>query len=272
MSQTDAPARPIYRQVAEQIVEEIESGALPADSRISSERELAERFGISRMTARAAINILVQRGLIVRRNRARAYVAQPKYRFDLSSPGGLHQQLLRAGVKPGARLITAEKLPVAGLAPKIVQALKLAESDEAYHIVRLRTANDEPVAVENSYFPARLFPDLLDFNLTDSIYGILRKYFSVTPASSVQELEISLMDAEWAEIMGVAVDLPTLEIRRCASSADNTPIEYAQDIYRGDRIIFTARSVRPDSSTVLPGQVWQQALDNLQYDGSVLDA
>ena len=258
--------RPIYRQVAEQIAEEIEAGILPADARISSERELAERYGISRMTARAAINVLVQRGLIVRRNRSRAYVAQPKLRFDLSSPGGLHEQLRRAGVRPGARLIVAEKLPLDALDPKAVEALSLVDGDEAYHIVRLRTANDEPIAVEDSYFPAHLFPDLLDFNLTDSIYGILRKYFSVEPANSLQELEISLLDAEWAEIMGVAVDLPTLEIRRQAFTATNTPFEYAHDIYRGDRIIFTARTVGPENLFAGSNQLWQQALGNLQAD------
>ncbi|NOZ73577.1 MAG: GntR family transcriptional regulator [Chloroflexi bacterium] len=258
--------RPIYRQVAEQIAEEIEAGILPADSRISSERELAERYGISRMTARAAINILVQRGLIVRRNRSRAYVAQPKFRFDLSSPGGLHEQLRKANVRPGARIIIAEKLPFDAVDRQVVQSLGLAEEDEIYHIVRLRTANDEPIALEDSYFPAKLFPDLLDFNLTDSIYGILRKYFSVEPAGSVQELEISLLDAEWAEIMGVAVDLPTLEIRRCAVTADNTPFEYAHDIYRGDRIIFTARTVGTENLFSGSGQLWQQALDNLQSE------
>lgn len=256
--------RPIYRQMAEQIAEEIEAGILPADARISSERELAERYGISRMTARAAINILVQRGLIVRRNRSRAYVAQPKFRFDLSSSGGLHEQLHKAGVKPGAKLIVAEKLPFDALDPKIAQALELDEQDDAYHIMRLRTANDEPIALEDSYFPARLFPDLLDFNLTDSIYGILRKYFSVTPASSVQELEISLLDAEWAEIMSVAVDLPTLEIWRQAFTANNTPFEYAHDIYRGDRILFTTRTAGQEKVMTGDGQLWQQALDNLQ--------
>lgn len=258
--------RPIYRQVAEQIAEEIEAGILPADSRISSERELAERYGISRMTARAAINILVQRGLIVRRNRSRAYVAQPKFRFDLSSPGGLHEQLRKAGVEPGAKLIVAEKLPFDALDPKVVQALSLGKQDEAFHIARLRTANAEPIAVEDSYFPAHLFPDLLDFNLTDSIYGILRKYFAVTPAGSVQELEISLLDAEWAEIMGVAVDLPTLEIRRQAFTADNIPFEFAHDIYRGDRILFTTRTARPENPLTGAGQLWQQALDNLQAE------
>ena len=268
MPETRTPNRPIYRQVAEQIAEEIKAGILPADARISSERELAERYGISRMTARAAINILVQRGLIVRRNRSRAYVAQPKFRFDLSSPGGLHEQLRKAGVEPGAKLITAEMLPYDALSPKVVQALVLDEGASVYHIVRVRTANGEPIAVEDSYFPAHLFPDLLDFNLTDSIYGILRKYFAVEPAGSVQELEISLLDAEWAEIMGVAVDLPTLEIWRQAFTADNIPFEFAHDIYRGDRILFIARTAGPESFLAGSGQLWQQALDNLQADGA----
>ena len=256
--------RPIYRQIAEKIAAEIEAGILPADSRISSERELAERYGISRMTARAAINILVQRGLIVRRSRSRAYVAQPKYRFDLSSRGGLHEQLRKAGVKPGARLIIAEKLPAEALEGDVVENLQLTEGQEAFHIVRLRTANGEPIALENSYFPVHLFPDLLDFNLADSIYGILRKYFSVEPAESMQELEISLLDSEWAALMGAAVDLPTLEIWRTAFTADGTPFEYAHDIYRGDRIIFTARTAETDRGINATGNLWRQALDNFQ--------
>lgn len=265
-SENKSSTQPLYRQIAEQIAEEIETGALPADSRISSERELAERFGISRMTARAAVNMLVQRGLIVRRNRARAYVAQPKYRFDLSSRGGLHEQLQKAGVKPGAQIIVAEKVPANTLDQEVVQALALDEQDEVYYIVRLRTANDEPIAVENSYFPVKLFPDLLDFNLTDSIYGILSKYFSIEPAESVQELEISLLDARWAEIMGVAVDLPTLEIKRCAVTADKIPFEFAHDIYRGDRLIFTARTIEQDKA--FPKQLWQHAFDNFQHTTS----
>ncbi len=252
---------PRYRQVAEQLAREIAEGTLPADARIASERELAEQFGISRMTARAAINILVRRGLITRRSGARAYVAPPKIRFDLSSPEGLYRQLEHAGIKPGARVITAEKLPCEAVEPQVCRALALAEDDEVYHIVRLRTADEEPIALEDSYFPVRLFPDLLDFHLTGSIYGILRKYFDVIPAQSVQELEISLLDAEWAEVMGVPVDLPTLEIRRTAFTEKGVPFEYAHDIYRGDRIIFTARTATSGQPAEPTG--WQQALDNL---------
>ncbi len=262
MPEDDAVPIPRYRQVAEQLAKEIAEGALPTEARIASERELAERFGISRMTARAAINILLRRGLLSRRSGARAYVARPKIRFDLSSPEGLYRQLEHAGIKPGAKVITAEKLPCEALDPKICQALGLDDLDETFHIVRLRTADKEPIAVEDSYFPERLFPDLLDFHLTESIYGILKKHFGVAPAKSVQELEISLLDAEWAHIMGVPVDLPTLEIRRVAFTEQGVPFEFAHDVYRGDRILFTTRTAGA------PGQsqdavLWQQALDNL---------
>ena len=260
---TDTSAPPRYRQVAEQLAKEIAEGTLPADARVASERELAERFGISRMTARAAINVLVRRGLLTRRSGAPAYVAPPKIRFDLSSPKGLYRQLEEAGIAPGARVITAEKLPCKALAQKICTALNLNAQDEVYHLVRLRTANGEPIAVEDSYFPARLFPDLLDFHLTESVYGILKKYFHVAPAHSVQELEISLLDAEWAQIMGVPVDLPTLEIWRVAFTEQGTPFEFAHDIYRGDRIIFTARTLASTHSTSEPAG-WQQMLDTLQ--------
>jgi len=263
MTVDEALPVPRYRQVAEQLAKEIAEGTLPPEARIASERELAERFGISRMTARAAINILVRRGLLTRRSGARAYVARPKIRFDLSSPEGLYRQLEHAGFQPGAQVISAEKMPCEALEPKICQALALDQpTAEVYRIVRLRTADEEPIALEDSYFPVQLFPDLLDFNLTESIYGILKKYFGVAPAKSVQELEISLLDAEWARIMGVPVDLPTLEIRRVAFTAQGTPFEYAHDIYRGDRILFTARTASdPD-----PGATaWPQALDHLHH-------
>ncbi len=235
---------PVYRRIANQIAEEIRAGIRPPNSRLPSERELAEQFGISRMTARAAINLLSQRGLVSRRNRSGVFVAQPKFRFDLSSPDGLHQQLQKAGIKPGAKIIIADIVPGEMLPDNIAEALALNPQDRVYRIVRLRTANDEPIALENSFFPVHLFPDLLDFNLTDSIYGILKKYFGVEPAQSFQELEISMLDEEWAEIMGVPMDLPTLEIRRRAWTEEGIPFEYAHDIYRGDRIIFTARTLK----------------------------
>ncbi len=246
----NAPA--LYQQVAQEIAAEIKAGKYPVGSRIPSERDLAEQFKISRMTIRAAVDTLAHQGLVARRNRSGTYVARPRFQFDLSSREGLHTQLRNAGITPGSKVIVAEQVPVASLDAEIGEALQLEADDEVYRIVRLRTANDEPIVIENSYFPAALFPDLLDYNLSDSLYGILKKHFSFESSGAVQKITISHLDAQSAEFMGVTADLATLEVKRSAFTKDNQPFEFAHDIYLGDRIAFTARTVGPALNLGIP--------------------
>ncbi len=245
-------AHSLYRQVAQQIADEIKSGKYPVNTKIPSERDLAEQFDISRMTIRAAVDTLVHQGLVVRRNRSGTYVAHPRFQFDLSSRAGLHTQLQSAGITPGAKVIVAEQVLAGSLDVEIMNALQLEEQDGLYRIVRLRTANDEPIVIENSYFPVTLFPDLLDYNLTDSIYGILKKHFSFESSGAVQEITISHLDAQSADLMGVAADLATLEVKRRAYTQSDLPFEFAHDIYLGDRIAFTARTVGPALNLGIP--------------------
>lgn len=245
-------AHSLYRQVAQQIADEIKSGKYPVNTKIPSERDLAEQFDISRMTIRAAIDTLVHQGLVVRRRRSGTYVAHPRFQFDLSSRAGLHTQLQDAGITPGAKVIVAEQVLAGSVDAEIMNALQLKEQDGLYRIVRLRTANDEPIVVENSYFPATLFPDLLDYNLTGSLYGILKKHFSFESSGAVQEITISHLDTESADLMGVAADLATLEIKRRAFTTNEAPFEFAHDIYLGDRIAFAARTVGPALNLGIP--------------------
>ncbi|MBN2376256.1 MAG: GntR family transcriptional regulator [Sedimentisphaerales bacterium] len=236
---TDQPA---YRQVAEHIAQEIEAGVLSPASKIPSERVIAHKYGISRMTARGTVNKLVQMGLIVRRKRIGAFVAQPKIRFDLSSRAGLHEQLHKAGIEPSSKLISAKKIPAGKMNPEISEALGLSKKAYIFHLIRLRLADGEAIAVENSYFPGNLFPNLLKYDLTESIYALLEKYFSVKPSRSTQNMEITFLAKQWADIMGVSADIPALEIKRRAVSTDDILFEFAHDIYRGDRLTFTSKT------------------------------
>lgn len=254
-------AHTLYRKVAQQIADEIKSGKYPVNTRIPSERDLAKQFDISRMTIRAAVDTLVRQGLVVRRNRSGTYVAHPRFQFDLSSPAGLHTQLQNAGITPGAKVIVAEQAVAEVFDKEVVNALQLKENDGIYRIVRLRTANDEPIVFENSYFPVSLFPDLLDYNLADSLYGILKKHFSFESSGAIQEITISHLDAKSAKLMGVADNLATLEVKRRAFAKSDIAFEFAHDIYLGDRIAFTARTVGPSLNLGIPNA------SNLVRDG-----
>jgi GntR family transcriptional regulator len=234
---------PIYRGVARELADSIRKGELLPGSRVPSERELAGEYGISRMTARASLNLLEQRGVIERKGRSGAFVAQPKIGLDLSTVAGLSARLLRQGITPGAEIIDKRTVAIGELEDVVAEALGVADGDEPVHVVvRRRTGNGEPLALEESYFPARYCRDLLDNELTGSIYELLRDEYGLEPARLYQEVELTQLDTAAAIKLGIRPDVPVLLVTRTAWDVRGRPIEYARDLYRGDRLLFVAET------------------------------
>lgn len=233
---------PIYRSVARRLAGRIGSGGLLAGDRVPSERELAAEYGISRMTARAALGLLEQRGLIERRDRSGTYVAYPKIRLDLSAVAGLSARLLRQGITPGAEVIEGYTSPAGELGDAVAGALEVGGDEPVHVVVRRRTGNGEPLALEESYFPARCCPGLLDGDLTGSIYELIRDEYGLEPARLHQEVELTQLDSSAAGKLGVRPDVPVLLVTRTAWDASGRPIEFARDLYRGDRLLFVAET------------------------------
>lgn len=233
---------PIYRSIARGLAGRIRSGELAPGGRVPSERELASEVGISRMTARAALSLLEQRGLIERRGRSGTFVARPKIRLDLSSVAGLSARLLRQGITPGAEVIERHTALARELEGVVAEALGVAEGESVHVVVRRRTGNGEPLALEESFFPARYCLDLLDRDLTGSIYELLRDEHGLEPARLHQEVEMTQLDSAAAIKLGVRPDVPVLLVTRTAWDAEGRRIEFARDLYRGDRLLFVAET------------------------------
>jgi GntR family transcriptional regulator len=233
---------PIYRGVARELAGLIRRGDLLPGGRVPSERELAGEYGISRMTARAALNLLEQRGLIERRDRSGTFVASPKIALDLSTVAGLSARLLRQGITPGAEVIEGRTVAVGELEGAVAEALGVAGEEPVHVVVRRRTGNGEPLALEESYFPARYCAGLLDNDLTGSIYELLRDGYGLEPARLHQEVEVTQLDTVAAVKLGVRPDVPVLLVTRTAWDGGGRPIEFARDLYRGDRLLFVAET------------------------------
>ena len=119
------------------------------------------------MTLRQALNGLESKGLLVRK-RGRwggSFVARPRVEYELSGLPGFTEQMRRSNALAGARVTEAATVRPA---PEVRQALQLARGQKVHRIVRVRSANREPVAVEVNSYPAALFPDLLSAPLTGS--------------------------------------------------------------------------------------------------------
>jgi GntR family transcriptional regulator len=204
---------------------------------------LAAEYGISRMTARAAVQLLAQRGLVERKERSGVFVARAKIEQRLSTVAGFYDQMKSRGIVPGAEVLRADTLEAGELGdPGVASRLGLALGDGVHAVLRRRTGNREPLALEESYYPARLFPGLAEEDLTGSVYGLMRDRYGRGPVRSRQEIEPTQLDAEAAERLGVRPDVPALRVTRTAWDGQGLPIEFARDLYRGDRLVFVAET------------------------------
>jgi GntR family transcriptional regulator len=233
---------PIYRTVAGVLIERIDNGNLRPGSRCPSERQLASEYGISRMTARAAVNLLVQRGYVERRNGSGTFVAGPKIELDLSTAAGFSDRVLRYGITPGALVIEARTAGAWELDASVAKALGITRDELAHVLVRVRTGNDELLALEKSYFPVRHCANLLDSELTGSIYELLRTSCNLELAHLRQKLEMTQLDVSAAKALATYPDAPALQITRTTWDVQGRPIEFATDLYRGDRLVFVTEA------------------------------
>jgi GntR family transcriptional regulator len=209
-----------YADISAQIEAAIVRGELAPGDRLPPERALAAEHGVSRMTVRQALQTLESRGLLERaigRNGG-SFVARPKLERDLGTFGGLSAQLARQGVRAGARVVSA------------------VEVDGGIEIVRIRFADDEPFAVERSWFPERL-ASLLEQDLTGSLYELLGED---APVRAVERLEPVVADADDAAALGVRVGAPLMLVHREAFDAAGELVERARDLFRGDRTRIVA--------------------------------
>ena len=220
-----------YAQISSEIEDAIRSGELASGDRLPSERALAARYRVSRMTVRQALRSLEARGLLrtaIGRNGG-SFVARPKVERDLGTFSGLSEELARQGLVAGARLLSAK------------------ETDEMIEIARVRLADGEPFALERSRFPADRFHGLLELDLTGSLYDLLDLYFDAGPVRAVERIEPVLAGEEEASALELHVGAPLLLVDRVTYDGAGVVVETARDVFRGDRtriVAWTSELVR----------------------------
>ena len=218
---------PAHAQIESALEHAIGRGRLSPGDRLPAERELAARYGVSRMTLRQALGTLEQRGRLTR-TKGRyggTYVVAPK--LELAGTSALSDQLRGLGVAAGARVLRAVE--------------RDARPDETmlgarvHAIERVRLANGEPVALERGAYSIAAFPGLLDGPLDGSLYALMRARYDEVPVRAVERLEPGLARADEAEALGIGVGAPVMLVERTAFSAAGRPLECSRDVFRGDR-------------------------------------
>jgi GntR family transcriptional regulator len=237
---------PLYMQLVLVLRRAIEEGTYQAGDQLPSERELGERYAVSRITASAALQELVKSGLAYRKQGLGTFVARPKIR-DLSGFASFSDDMRERGLTPSSRLIALESiLPD----EEVRKRLGLTPGAACIRLTRVRLADGEPVAFENAYLPADLCPGLENEDLErKSLYAVLRRRYGLRPSWAEGIIEAAPADQEQAEVLDLELDEPILSIWRVTYDENYTPLEWVHSVYRADRFSFTTGRHPVDSAS-----------------------
>lgn len=218
-----------HEQVRHRLIEVIE--VLHSGDRLPPERELATRFGVSRMTLRQAISGLASAGYVVRVQGDGTFVADPTIskRSELT---GFSEEMAARGLRASSRLLRISHVS-AGAA--LGQELVISPEELVFHIERVRMADGIPICLETVDLPARLTPGLDQLPLERSLYEILSTVYGIELHEADQIILPTVVDQDQADLLRVPVHSPALVVKRISYDKRRRPIERAMSIYRGDR-------------------------------------
>jgi DNA-binding GntR family transcriptional regulator len=202
----------LYQQVSQQILAQIESGALQVGDKLPPEKQYAEELGISRSTLRLAFSELERVGVLKRRKRAGTQIVstQPKPKFNMSTTG--IYELLSLGrdtelTVSGTRTVRTQDIPVLD-----------GHDSETGHWLEVsgtRSRADErwPFNVNHVYVPARYagIEPLLATRET-SVFNAIERGFGVSVGRVSQETKAISCAPQDAKIMGLTSGAPVLQI------------------------------------------------------------
>lgn len=238
----DSPI-PLYYQLAEATKERISLGDVRPGERLPSERELAEQVGVSRMTARQAVQYLVREGILVAKKGNGTFVAKPKLTYDALHLLGFTEELMAQGqATVGSRVLEhARTVPP----PRVATDLELAPGAEVIKTVRQRLSGGKALLLETSYLPARLCPGLEHEDLSDeSLYALLEQRYGLRLQRAEQTLEATNAHEYESALLGVEPKTALLRLEGITYLEGGTPVEYFVAIYRGDRFKFRLENWR----------------------------
>jgi GntR family transcriptional regulator len=229
---------PLYIQIAEGLIAQIESGDLCPGEQLPPERELSEKLGVTRMTLRRALRVLEVQGLIIRKHGIGTYIAEPKIDRKMEIVFRFGSDMQQRGFTPQAKIISFDQIMAES---SVAKDLIIPISAQIYSILRLRSINHEPVMLESYLIPVQRFPGLDRYDLENhSIYQVLE---DIPIARARQSFEPVVATEFEAELLNIAIGDALMMEKRISYDAQNLPIEFGKDRYRGDRFRFVTEAV-----------------------------
>jgi GntR family transcriptional regulator len=228
---------PLYEQISHNLREIILGGSLESGETLPPEWELAELYGVSRMTVRRAIDDLVRQNWLNRRQGVGTFIGKPMIASIAPSKLSFTEEMLAAGLKPSSRLLGNHVIPAN---PRIANRLDLAPGEPVVEMTRLRLADGIPILIETACLPSKRFPGLQsDSGLeTGSLYECLFHRYGVTISRMDQTLKPVLLTESQAHLLQAQPGAPSILSEIVAYNSDGEAVEYSNSVSSSDHSEF----------------------------------
>jgi GntR family transcriptional regulator len=230
-----------YVQIANFYRAQLEGGQLGEGAKMPTETQICSLFNVSRITVRQAMSQLEQAGYITRMQGKGSFVRVKKTNMQLNHLQGFTEEMRAKGMAAESVLISASIEKCEQTAAK---SLKIAPGAPVISIERLRLADHIPMAVEHVYIPFFHCPDLLQRDLSSSLYSILQNDYHYRIVSASQDIEAGIAPRSICDMLQVRPNIPSLIIKRISYMENDMPLEYVVSVYRSDRYTFHVEMLR----------------------------
>lgn len=227
---------PVYFQLKNIILEKIKNSEYFEEGLIPSERELSDLLGISRMTVRQALSQLVNEGVLYREKGKGTFVSKRK--IIQNNITSFSELVKRRGLIPSTEILYFNK-DVNNHEIKKILDMEINES--LYNLKRLRLANLNPIGIEEVFLPEKFFTGIDKYDLTTSLYSIIRDKYSLTISYIDNTIQAKNPTKDEKNLLKITSNKPVINIAGTACSADGVKLFYQNDTYRADEYQYNAR-------------------------------
>lgn len=233
---------PLYCQLMKVIISDIENNFL-RDEQLPSEREICEKYNLSRSTVRQAFLELEREGYIYKIHGKGTFVSPKKFNQDLLKFYSFTNEMKKIGKSPMSQVLD---FALVKCDKKLAQKMRLSLGAKVYRFSRLRLADGEPMLYETSYVPGSRFEGLTKEDLSqNAMYDIFAKRYEVDITYAEERFQAVATDEVTARYLKIRREMPSLRIERFTYEHDLV-IEYTVSMARGDQFVYSIKLNKKD--------------------------
>ena len=232
-----------YEKIAFDIKEDILSEKYKPNEQLPFEKELCEKYNVSKMTVKKALDLLVNDGLIIKRRGSGTFVkdiTEKEIQMIIEKKQFSGLTTTSIGHKVTSKVL---EFKIINATKEIADILKIEEDEFIYFVHRVRYVDDKAVVIEKTYIPLNLIPGMKLADVKKSIYGYIKDKLGLNIQSAHSTVRAMKSDELDRKYLNLEKDEPILEVERVAYLDNGKVFEYSFSRHRYDKFEFKSITV-----------------------------